>query len=160
MAERRPGQQGMDRGLVMVAVVAIIGLLVLAMRPTASTSVDAPTPDVVPPPDGTAVVASRSAPGGLAPFGIRLIDPTHTVAVVFVSGPDCAALLDRDDRWPSDLAPCTGGPGVEGVLGGTGILPTGESLVRVVVTVDRECFAAVEIGMPWPTDLPECAPGT
>lgn len=159
MAEPRSRGRSVDGGLAAVGVVVVVGLLLVALRPTSSVSVDAPTPTVTPRDDGTALIASRNAPGGLAPFGIRLIDPTHTVAVVFVSSPDCAGLLTSDDLWPSPHSACSGGLGVEGAVGGTGILPTGDSIVRVVVTVDRECYEAVEIGQPWPTDLPECARG-
>ena len=102
------------------------------------------------------IVTGLRAPGGLAPFGFQIIDPTHRVTVQFVSGPGCADLLESGDPWPTPHPECTGGDGVAGEVAGLGITPDGTSRIGVSIVVDRPCYEQVEVGTAWPTDFEAC----
>jgi hypothetical protein len=144
----------------MIAIgLAVVGLVVLALRPGSAVTVvdDTPVPD--PPDDGTAIVTQLRAPGGFAPFGLQIIDPTHRVTVQFLSGPDCASLVESGDPWPTPHAECTGPDGITGAVAGLGITQTGASLVGVSITVGRDCYEQVEVGTAWPPGVEECAGG-
>jgi len=141
--------------IILVALLAV-GVGIMALRPgSVEVSVD-DVPPVTPPADGTAVVADSRGPGGLNLFGIQIIDPTHTVDVVFLTGPGCSALLLSGDPWPAPYPSCASDVDVSGSVGGLGVTEDGRSLVGVTVTVSRACFERVERGMVWPPDLAEC----
>lgn len=152
-ATRRPTRVG---GVAVLALLAL-GALLLALRPATTVVTVDDAPQVQPPADGTAVVAVLRAPGGLAPFGIRIIDPTHTIEVRFLTGPGCAALLTPGDPWPTPHPECAAQAEVAGTVGSLGITDTGGSLVGVTFTLPGGCYERLEPGMPWPPGVPECA---
>lgn len=134
-----------------------VGALVLALRPgTTEVGID-DSPPVPPPADGTAVISSLRAPGGLALFGWQIIDPTHTMEVVFLADPGCSALLTPGVLWPTPHPECASPVDVIGEVGSLGLTDTGRSLVGVIFTVPGGCYDLLERGMAWPPDLPECA---
>lgn len=146
----------MQAGGLAVLAVLVAGAVVLALRPgTTEVTVDH-SPPVRPPADGTAVVATMHAPGGLALFGWQIIDPTHEIEVAFLTGPGCAALLTPGEPWPTPRQECASRVDVDGVVGSLGVFDTGESLVGVTFTVSGACYDVVARGMAWPPDLPEC----
>jgi hypothetical protein len=134
----------------------LIGAVALALRPGTETIVVDDSPPVEPPADGTAVIHSLRAPGGLAPFGVQIVDPTHTVEVQFLTGPGCATLLTSGDPWPTTHPECASRVDVVGVIGGLGITNTSQTLVGVTLTVPRACYDRIERGMAWPPGIPEC----
>ncbi len=144
-------------GMAVVLALVAVGLVVLALRPGTSVVVIDDSPPVEPPADGTAVVATLRAPGGLALFGAQIIDPTHTVEVRFLTGPGCSALLTSDDPWPTPHPECAGTVDLVGVVGSIGIAETDRSLVGVTMTVPGACYDQLRRGMAWPPDIPECS---
>lgn len=146
----------MQVGGVVALALLVVGALVLALRPGTTEVVVDDSPPVEPPADGIAVIASLRAPGGLALFGWQIIDPTHTVEVVFLAGPGCSALLTPGDPWPTPHPECAGQVDVTGEVGSLGLTDTGGSLVGVTFTLSGGCYEFLERGMAWPPDLPEC----
>jgi len=136
-------------------VMAAIGIVILGLRPSATIVVD-DQPPVDPPADGSAVIATLRAPGGLAPLGIRLIDPTHSVEVVFLTGPGCSERLTSGQAWPTDLPECATDVVVAGAVGALGTTVSGQSLVGVTFSVTRPCYEQLDIGMSWPTGRADC----
>jgi hypothetical protein len=146
----------MHVGSIAVLALLVAGAVVLALRPgTTQVSVD-DSPPVEPPADGTAVVATLRAPGGLALFGMQIIDPTHTIEVVFLAGPGCSALLTSGDPWPTPHPECASKVDVTGEVGSLGVTDTGRSLVGVTFTLSGGCYGLLERGVGWPPDFPEC----
>jgi hypothetical protein len=137
---------------------AAIGLVVLALRGGTATIVVDDHPPVDPPADGSAAIVTLRAPGGLAPLGIRLIDPTHAVEVQFLAGPGCSQLLTSGEAWPTDVPQCATGVDVTGTIGGLGTTASGQSIVGVTFPVSRSCYEQLEVGMAWPTGYAECVP--
>jgi len=151
---------GIGAGVAVVLVAA--GLIVTLLRPgTTEITVD-DGPPVTAPGDGSAVVAGLRAAGGFSLFGLRIVDPTHTVEVRFTAGPGCAALLSSGDPWPVPDPECTVAVPVAGEVAGLGVDATGRSLIGVAFPVSRECFEGLELGAPWPPAAPGCDadPGT
>jgi hypothetical protein len=146
----------MHAGGIVVLVLLVVGAVVLALHPgTTEVAVD-DSPPVEPPADGTAVIASLRAPGGFSLFGMQIIDPTHTIEVVFLTGPGCSAVLASGDPWPTPHPECASKVDVAGEVGSLGVTATGESLVGVTFTLSGGCYRLLEHGMAWPPDLPEC----
>ena len=146
----------MQGGGFAVLALLVVGAVVLALRPgTTEVTVD-DSPPVQPPADGTAVIATMRAPGGLALFGMQIIDPTHTIEVAFLTGPECSALLTPGDSWPTSHQECASQVDVAGEVGSLGVTNTGRSLVGVTLTLSGDCFDLLERGMAWPPGLPEC----
>ncbi len=139
-------------------VMAVIGVVILVLRGGTTTVVVDDHPPVDPPADGSAVIGILRASGGLAPLGIRLIDPTHTVEVQFLTGPGCSERLTPGQAWPTDVPECATGVSLTGTVGGLGTTISGQSLVGVTFSVSRGCYGRLEVGMPWPTTYPECGP--
>ena len=102
------------------------------------------------------VVHALRAPGGLSLFGLQIVDPTHRVEVQFLTGPDCAAVLDPGEPWPTSYPECSSAVDVEGEVGSLGNTGTGRSLVGVIFVVSGGCYDLLERGMPWPPADPEC----
>ncbi len=146
----------MHTGGIAVLALLIVGAVVLALQPgTTEVTVD-DSPPVEPPPDGTAVIATLRAPGGLALFGMQIVDPTHTIEVEFLTGPGCSTLLTPGDPWPTSHPECASEVDVAGDVGSLGITDTGRSLVGVTFTLSGACYDLLERGMAWPPNLPEC----
>lgn len=146
----------MQAGGIVVLVLLVVGAVVLALRPGTTEVVVDNSPPVEPPADGTAVIAALRAPGGLSLFGMQIIDPTHTIEVVFLTGPGCSALLASGDQWPTPHPECASDVDVAGEVGSLGVTATGKSLVGVTFTLSGRCYDVLERGMTWPPDLPEC----
>lgn len=152
---RRPAVTG--GGGVFLALL-LVGLVALALRPGGETVVMDDSDPVVPPDDGTPVVHTLRAPGGFSLFGLQVVDPTHTVEVVFVAGPGCAALLESGEPWPTPHPECAHSANIQGLVGGTGISSSGMSMVGVSFSVPGDCFDLLTRGVVWPPSFPECAP--
>lgn len=150
-------KRGIGTTTTVVLALLIVGVAVLALRPGASVIVVDDSPPVEPPADGSGVVASLRAHGGLKLFGVRIVDPTHTVEVRFLTEPGCSALLTSGDPWPTSHAECASNVDLVGVVGGLGVTETGQSLIGVTVTVPGACYDRLERGMTWPPDTPSCA---
>jgi hypothetical protein len=142
-------------GAVVLSLV-VAGAVVLALR-SGSETVGFDTPAAPPlPADGSAVIHDLRAPGGLALFGLQIVDPTHTVEVQFLTGPGCSTLVSSDDPWPAPYPECAGGPDITGVVSSLGVTDTGQSLVGVTFPVSGECHEQLRTGMTWPPGIPEC----
>ena len=146
----------MASGGTVVLALLLVGAVAFALRPGTETIVVDDSPPVEPAADGTAVIHGLRAPGGLALFGVQIVDPTHTVEVQFLTGPGCSALLASGDPWPTTHPECASRVDVVGVIGGLGITNTGQSLVGVTLTVPGACYDRMERGMVWPPGIPEC----
>lgn len=149
----RPKGASSIGGAVGVVVAAALGVLLLRPGSTETQLIDQPS---VVPGSGEAVVAELRAPGGLALFGLQLIDPTHRVEVRFTSGPGCSTLLAGGDPWPSPYPACSGPAGLKGLVAGLGRTQSGESILGVEFVVSGDCFRALSLGDPWPGDPPAC----
>ncbi|HSG79545.1 MAG TPA: hypothetical protein VLD62_08200 [Acidimicrobiia bacterium] len=143
-------------GGTVVLVLLLGGVIALALRPSTESVVYDDTPPIVIPEDGTPVVHALRAPGGLSLFGLQIVDPTHRVEVQFLTGPDCAAVLDPGEPWPTSYPECSSAVDVEGEVGSLGNTGTGRSLVGVIFVVSGGCYDLLERGMPWPPADPEC----
>jgi hypothetical protein len=152
MSENR---RSFPAGAAVALAIIAAGIVAAALLPGSETvSVD-DTASVEVPDDGTAVVTALRAPGGLAVFGVQLIDPTHRVEVRFRSDPGCAEMLSSGGEWPPAGSGCPGPPDLEGEIGSLGIGTDGRSLIGVTVVVDGSCYDSLETGVPWPPG-PEC----
>lgn len=152
MAPRNTANTG---GLVaVIAMIAIAGLFVL--RPgTTEVSISDEGP-ITPPERGEAVVARLRETGGLSFFGLGITDSTHYAEVLFTTDPDCAALLQSEETWPTPHPECPAPVELVGEVATTGRTITGDSIVGVEFTVPGDCADLLEPGMPWPTFHPEC----
>ena len=143
--------------MAVAAGLVVAGLALVLLRPGSTEITVDDGPPVVPPEDGSAVVGGLRASGGLSLFGLRIVDPTHTVEVRFTAGPECAALLSSGDPWPAPHPECTVPVPVTGEVASLGITSTGRSQVGVQFPVTRPCYESLSLGTPWPPDSPECA---
>lgn len=143
--------------VVVLVALAAMGAVAVGLRSGSAVVVVDDTRPVEIPADGSGVVADLRAPGGLALFGVQLVDPTHEIEVRFLAGPGCSELLDTGDHWPVPYPECAGDAGITGVVGTLGVTATGRSVVGVKVTVPGECFDLLERGAAWPSDAPGCA---
>jgi hypothetical protein len=139
-----------------VLVGLLVGVVFYGLRSASVEVVYDDGPVVVAPETGEAVVATLRASGGFAPFGLRIVDSTHTVAIQFTTAPGCADLLAGGDPWPSPHTECSSPVDVNGQVAGLGVTQTGRSLVGVEFTVSRRCWEQLEQGMTWPPNRPQC----
>ncbi len=141
---------------VVVSVVLVMVLAVAVLRPT-RTEVVNDDPQIALPEPGGAIVAVLRESSGLSVLGITIRGSEHHVEVQFLTGPDCAALLNGNDPWPTSHPECSAPVELVGEVGATGITQSGDSLVGVEFEVPGACFEQLEPGMQWPPDLPDCA---
>ena len=140
-----------------VVVLLIVGVLIVALQPGNETVVvDTSTP-VTPPDDGSPVVHTLGASGGLAQFR-RTDHRPHPQRRGAVPG---RARMCRSrhngDVWPTSHAECAHPSELVGEVAGLGITSSGQSLVGVSFAVPRGCYERPERGMAWPPAAPECA---
>jgi hypothetical protein len=144
-------------GLAVAAVLVAAGLAFTLLRPgTTEVTID-DGPPVTASDEGSPVVAGLRAAGGFSLFGLRIVDPTHTVEVRFTAGPDCAALLSSGDPWPVPDPECAVPVPVAGEVASLGVTSTGRSLVGVRFPVSRACYESLALGTPWPPESPDCS---
>ena len=133
---------------VFVALVAFTVMAVaLALRPTLTRTEVLP-PVGLPDPGGdpaAAVVVAMRQSGGFSLLGLAFSEQTHTITIQFYAPGGCYEQLTSGDKWPVQLEQCASGVAVEGIVSGSGVTATGESIVAVDVVVTEACFESLGI---------------
>lgn len=148
--------------LLVLAGVAVLLLVFLALKSGYTETVILPSVDLPPPsgvgPTGTpiAVVMSMHEDRETSFFGLRRGQTHHIVGVQFYAPPDCAELLADGELWPTPAIECSTEVPITGVVTGTGIAATGETIVVVDAEISQECFNVTYPGDFWPSEAPEC----
>lgn len=148
--------------LAILAGAAVVVIVVLALTGGGTETTVLPPVELPPPgavgPTGTpiAVVVSTHEDQEASWFGLRRGRTHYLVSVQFYAPPECSPLLSDGDPWPASAAECSTTVPISGVVTGTGIAPTGETIVVVDAEVQEECFVAMAPGDTWPLTRPEC----
>lgn len=144
------------------AVVTLLVLVVVALRPGGTETVVLPRVDLPPPgtvgPDGEpiALVTGLREDQETSFFGLVRGETHHIVSVQFYAPPECIETLTQDDEWPVATIECSVEVPIRGVVSGTGIAPTGETIVLVDTEVSEGCYATISPGDPWPPTSSSC----
>ena len=144
------------------AVVTILVLVVVALRPGTTETVVLPPVDLPPPgtvgPDGEpiALVTGLHEDQETSFFGLVRGDKHHIASVQFYAPAECNEALTQDAEWPIVATECSVEVPIHGVVSGTGIAPTGETIVLVDTEVSEDCYSTISPGDPWPPVSASC----
>jgi hypothetical protein len=144
------------------AVVTILVLVVIALRPGTTETVVLPRVDL--PPPGT--VGSDGGPIALVTglhedqessfFGLVRGEKHHIVSVQFYAPPECIETVTQGEEWPVVATECSVEVPIHGVVSGSGIAPTGETIILVDTEVSEDCYSTISPGDPWPPAADSC----
>jgi len=148
--------------LVIVAAAAVLVLVFLMLKGGSVETVV--SPDVQLPPPGTvastgapiAVVMSMHEDNETSLLGLIRVGTHYIVGVQFYAPPECFTSIVDGDPWPTAAAGCETGVPITGVIAGSGIAATGETIVLVETEVTGECFDMLYPNDMWPPELAAC----
>ena len=144
-------------GITIVLALAIVGAFGSGLMGTRERiEQDEPLTLPDPPADGSSgvIVGMQTEPHST--LGFRWGRKSQSVFVQIVVRTQCVGILDGilDSTETADCPDIL----TTGVQSGEGRTVTGDRLVRMELSVSRDCFDAVVVGDPWPPKPAECAP--
>lgn len=149
--------------LAIAAFVTLLILAVIALRPGTTETVvlervELPQPGATGTDgDPIAVVTALHEEQETSFFGLIRGETHHIVSVQFYAPPACIQAITQDERWPTADADCSTEVVIDGIVSGTGIAPTGETIIFVDTPVTEDCYATMSPGDFWPAATAPCS---